>query len=306
MRNDYHLLEHVYYISPDGVQYPLFGGRRALLGFAGLEMPGIRYISDGGPFINGERVRDYRLDSRIIDLQLYESGCSRQARWDNLGEIMDAVRPNRGGVGQLLVVLPDWTERAIDAWILSGPDGTYKGSDSLLAFDIRENLRFLAPYPIWYDPAANSLTFAVSVSDSCLPTCLPTCLGSGLIVASATITYPGTFESFPTITLTGPMNHPEISNDTTGETISLEYDIASGETVTVATSHDGALVYNNVGVNLIGTVADVNDLTTFSIRPAGVSVPGGVNVISVTASGGTVGMTAVTIEYYDRYLGVPK
>lgn len=306
MKSDYQLLEHFYYISPDGEQYPVFGGRRALMSFAGLGMPTINYITDNGPFVHGERVRGYKLDSRIIDISLYESGCKRQTRWENIGEIIDTVRMNRGGVGKILVVLPDWTEREIDAWILAGPGGNYQGDSGLLAFDINENLRFFAPYPIWRDPNAVTETLTSTVTESCLPMCLPICIGSATISSTIDITYPGTFESFPTITITGPIGYPVIRNVTTGKEIALLYNVSAGEVVTIELSPGRGLVYNNYGANLIGVVNNPNDLAEFSIEPESLTVPGGVNEIYVAGSGGILGTTQIVIAYYVQYLGVSK
>lgn len=299
-------IEFVSYTSHDGVEYPLYGGKRALMSFSGLAMPDIRYITDSGPFINGVRVRDYRLDTRTIDFVQYERGCSRQKRWDNIGLMIDSIRMNRGGPGVILVVLPDGTQRAIGAWIQEGPAGEYTADSAQVAFDIRELLRFLAPYPVWYDPTSEVETFVVTPVDSCLPTCLPTCLGNGVIYTTVQIAYTGTFESFPTITITGPLSQPQITNITTGKSIELDYVVGAGEVVTIELTPYAATVTNNFGADLIGTVTNLNDLGSFSIVPEGLYVPGGINEILVQGAGGLVGVTAISITYFTNYLGVPR
>lgn len=298
-------IEFVYYYSPDGVQYPLFGGKRALMRFSGLEMPEINYLQDSGPFVHGTRIRDFRLGTRILEFTQFERGLSRQDRWDNLGEMISTMRPNRGGSGRVLVVLPNGTEREIDAWILEGPAGEYVGDASLSPWDLDETIRFICPFPVWRDPNENSALFTISLSDSCLPTCLPSCLGFGIINTSIDITYPGTWESKPTIVLTGPIAEPIVRNETTNEQITLNYVAVAGETIYIELTPDSALVYNNFGTNLIGTVTDSNDLSAFSIDPVGLDVPDGINEIIIAASGGVAGLTSIELNYYDRYLGVP-
>lgn len=299
-------VEYVYYIAPDGIQYPLFGGSRVLMRFAGLGMPNINYITDSGPFVQGERVRDFKLDARIIDFVLYERGCSRQDRWDNLGNIVDSIRMNRGGAGKIIIVLPDFSEREIDAWILDGPRVNWQGDSSLVPFDINEPLRFIAPYPIWSDPVESETIHTGDILSSCLPLCLSTCIGSAVINTSFDIDYIGTFESFPTIEITGSLDSPLIENVTTGKKIQFLYNIGVTEVVTVELTPDQALVYNNFGDNLIGVIEDTNDLSTFSIEPEGLNVPGGVNTIRLQGSGGTLGTTQILLLYEDMYLAVPR
>lgn len=311
IRYQWQEIEHAYYISPDGVEYPLWGGKRALMRFSGLAMPDIRYITDSGPFVHGSRVRDYRLQDRIVEFVPYDRGCSRQTRWNNIGDITATIRPNRGGSGRILVYLPDGTEREIDAWVSSGPSGEYDSESSFSAFDIREVLRFLAPFPVWRDPDQNQEIFTVTISESCLDMCLPACIGDGIVTTGfvympIAITYPGTWESYPTVEITGPITYPTIENQTTGKTIELQYIVVAGEKVTITLTPSQAVVKNNFGVDLIGTISNLNDLGSFSIIPESVDAPNGVNDILTVGASAVAGLTAVTITYYDQYLGIPR
>lgn len=302
---NYRLIEFVSWVTPDGVEYPLFGGRRALLGWNGFGMPPIEYLTDRGPNQHGVTIRDFRLQPRVVDLLPFEQGGKRQDYWNNQGQLADMFRPNRGGAGRVVVVLPDGTMREIFARVQEGPRGDYDATAGPGAWDVREAVRLIAEYPVWRDPDSNSVTFTVVPVDSCIEICIPFCIGSGNINATADITYGGTWESYPTITLTGPMSRPSIANLTTGETIALNYNIAAGETVTITLGPQIDTIVNNLGNNLIGAVEDENDLSTFHLEVAPVAV-GGVNAIRVIAANGVVGQTAISISYYTYYLGVPK
>lgn len=300
-------IELAYYISPDGVEYPLFGGKqRVLMSFDGLGMPDINYITDSGPFINGARVRDFRLSERVIDFFLRERGCSRDERWNNIGDLIATIRMNRGGAGRILVVLPDGTQREIDAWIQDGPSGRYDASGALSPYDLAESLRFLAPYPIWRDPDAENESITIMAAGSCLDTCLPTCLGDGAINPYITITYPGTFETYPTIFIFGPAVNPIIRNMITDKEIDLKYSVAAGEIVTIDLTPYQATITNNFGTDLIGTASDLDSLGTFAIEPESVDVPGGVNLIQFICAGAVAPATRAIIQYNDNYLGVPR
>lgn len=302
---DKHMVEFVYYITPDGVQYPLFGGGRAMLGWTAFGLPPLHYIKDRGPFQHGSTVRDFRLDDRVLDLQPYETGCERQDYWDHQGALLDAIRPNRGGPGRILVILPDFTEREIFVRILSGPSGDYDATGGQLVSDVRETLRFEAANPVWRDPNIEDEIFVVTPADSCLPRCLPFCIGSGVINSTVSITYPGTWLTYPTIVITGPIDEPIVENLTTGEAIELNYNVAAGEVVIITLGQEKDEVINNFGDNLIGTVKNPSDLATFHIEAAPLA-PGGVNVIRVIGSNGDPAVTGVDFSYYINYLGVPK
>jgi len=303
-------LEYVSYIAQDGKEYPIYGGRRALLSLTNFGMAPLTYLQDRGAFQNGVTVRDYRLQPRSIDLFPFERGCKRQDFWDSLGTLSDSVRPNRGlpgTVGKILVVLPDFSQREIDALIVDSPVGSWDYQGSLQTSDMRESLRFFCPDPVWRDPTAATEDFTVNVSaDSCLPQCMPFCISAtGIISDTLDITYTGTWKTYPTITIIGGLAFPVISNLTTGQTIELDYTISIGETVTIALSEQIDTITNNFGQNLIGTVKDQNDLSTFSIEVDPIA-PGGVNTIQVIGSGATGGATGITVSYQTRYLGVPK
>jgi len=303
---NYQLIEFAYYITPDGVQYPLFGGRRALMSWQAAGMPPITYLQDRGPFQNGVTVRDFRLDARIINLQLYERGCLRDDFWCNEAEMINALRPNRSSVvaaGTLLFIRPDNVEIEIGARILEGPAGNWDGESSLSTADLRESVRFFCEDPIWRLPTALTETFTSTITGACLDTCLDTCLANDYIATTTTINYPGTWEGDQiTIVITGPMTSPEIINNTTGQSIQLDYIVASGETVTITILPNTVTVLNDLGVNLIGTVSSDSDLATFALATVGDLTASGDNSITVVGAAVEEGVSQVTFTYYVRHI----
>lgn len=300
-----HLIEFAYYISPDNVQYPLFGGKRVLMSWQALGMPDINHLHDRGPFQNGVTVRDFRLDPRLINLQLFERGCKRNDFWCNEAALIDSIRPNRSSVGDagtLLFIRPDLTEIEIGARILQGPTGNWDGTGSLKAYDMRESLRFFCEDPVWRLPTALTETFSSSITPACLDTCLDTCLANDFIAETTAIAYNGTWEGDQiTIAITGPMTSPEIINNTTGQSILLNYIVSNGETVTVAILPNQVTVTNNFGVNLIGTVDSTSDLSTFGLVTAGDLSATGSNSITVIGTG-VDGSSEVTFTYFVRHI----
>lgn len=303
------LVEFAYFITPDGIEYPLFGGQRSIMSWDGIGMPEPAYITDRGPFQHGETVRDFRLDRRIVSLELYERGCGRPDFWCIPGQLIDRLRPNRSSTaasGTLRIYRPinenrplQLTGIEIGARILRGPNGSWVGDER----DYNRALRLLCEDPIWQDVSATEATFEPEVADSCLDYCLPQCVGSSVINDTTNITYCGTWNGDKiTITITGPITGPTVTNSTTGKSIQLSYTVSAGETVTIDIQPDIVTVENNSGTNLIGTVTNVSDLVTFVLAAIGDLTSDGTNTIQVTGSGGTAGETAVTINYRQRFI----
>ncbi len=149
------------------------------------------------------------------------------------------------------------------------------------------------PYAAAYKIALNStqLTSLSAAMDAA---------GSGGSAYSAPIVYVGDVDSYPVITLQGPIADPVITNTTTGDVLDF-----TGGTVG---SVDTWIIDTRFGRKsaLFGTTSVANylstdsDLATFRIAADPIAA-GGTNIITVDSSdSGTAAI--VTISYYNRYL----
>lgn len=120
--------------------------------------------------------------------------------------------------------------------------------------------------------------------------------GTGLYTCSPS------WHSYPVITIIGPIKTPTITNTTTSEVISLSYNVAAGETVTINTAYGNKTVTSSVNGNIIGTVTTASDLATFHIA-CSPEATGGINSFTV-AGNDMSGATAVYMTYYARYIGI--
>jgi len=81
------------------VNYPLVN----LLNFSGgplrsvanFGMPPIRFITQRGPFQDGETPLDMRLDPRVLQIAIADYLCNRTDFWTRRNELIDMLRPNR-------------------------------------------------------------------------------------------------------------------------------------------------------------------------------------------------------------------
>lgn len=120
--------------------------------------------------------------------------------------------------------------------------------------------------------------------------------------ASKTITYTGSFLTYPTITITGPITDPVLTNVSTGEDLDFTgVTIAGGDTYTIDCRFGYKTVKNAAGVNKIADLTAASDLATFHLG-ADPEVSGGANAFTLTGTG-TDANTTVTIAYNERFVG---
>lgn len=292
-----------------------------VLSFTGLGMPAIVYIDEQGPLQNGVTILDYRLQQRIVQYSLRVNGkCSRNDYWDKRGDLIDILRPNRQTsdtefqLGRLRVVRPDGVTRDINAIIEQGPAFSARNPEVWDEWSFTDTLRFLCADPTFFDPDLVDVTWDVEVYKGWIfkSALYPhntvfgrnSLFGSRSLSGQATVTYTGTILAYPIITITGPVSSPSITNQTLGTKIQLNYDIATGETVTINTTYGNKTIENNVGVNLIGTLSDDSDLN-FYIAPHPYAEDG-VNIFIAGGAGAEVGVTNLTMSYYTRYIGIQE
>lgn len=312
--------EFDYYLAPDGSRYDFDNGAdKFMFSFTGYGMPPIEYVKQRGPFQHGETLLDYRLQSRVVQLEHRRQATmheGRQGYWENRADVLNWLRPNRQlansfGLGTLVKILPDNTKRNLDVLVQQGPVFAAQSIDTGEFLGWTDIIQFIAPDPTFYNPAQQTTIWAITVLlgkiyySAFAPTELkyPYFYGLDVVSGSTNITYPGTWLTYPTITFIGPLNQPVITNNTTNEKIQLSYNIAAGETVTVDLAFGNKTVTNNFGANLIGVVTPDSDLATFHIAPDP-EAAGGVNNLTVSGGGGSAGLTQIQMSYYTRYIGI--
>ena len=311
MRASRRLVEFSEYISPDGERY-YFDTRESkfAMSFMGDGMPPIEYISQRGPFQHGETIYDYRLNPRVIQFAHYSGAKDRHRYWDKRADVLNLLRPNRQSAGSfdlgtLRKYMIDGTIRDIDVMIERGPLFKSMDLNKWDEFGFMETLRFVAPDPTFYDPALDTLTWSLGIVQVELefPITFPIEFSESLIQGETnTITYDGTWLSYPTIVITGPISGFNIENVDTGKMIQLNYAIQAGEIVTISLEYGNKTVESDIQGNIIGVVSTDSDLAEFAI----VSDPeaaGGVNNLEVNGASAD-NDTEIVLSYFTRYIGI--
>lgn len=298
--------------DPAGYVFSLNNGRtRAVLSEAGGGMPPINYIVSSGPYQDGATLRGFRLGERAYILLVRWQGCSRDQYWQYRAKLIDWLRPNRQVLGELApltlrkYLTVNGRDIARDLYVMpaQGPEFAARDPGSWDEFGFSETVRLVAHDPTWYDAAQTTVDLTPASADSLvMPFTFPITFGSGIVSDSETIAYGGTWAAYPTITITGPIEGPQVRNVTTGELIALDYAVAAGEEVAIDLAYGAKTVTNNLGDNLIGELTNDSDLATWHLEPAP-GAPDGNNQINFAGSGAT-GATMFAINWFDRYVGI--
>ena len=282
--------ERLVYYTPQGVAYPLHAPpSRVVTAEEGFGLPTLSYIVDRYPNQHGDTVRDFTLQPRAVQLVILHQFRSRTDYWAGRAGLLDAIRPNRitdfGAPGSLLKY-GGGVRRKLDVFIESGP-GFTPPQGGWREWSFTEALRFIAHDPTWYDPREQIFT----LDSDALP-----------MPYEAQVSYAGSWPAQPTFVVNGPVDDPVIVNSGTGQTIGLNYSLASGRHLTITLQGTKSVLLDD-NTNLMPYVTDDSDLTTWSLWPDP-QAASGVNTVSLGGSGMSDGVTSCVMRYYTRYLGI--
>lgn len=290
--------------SYDGRKYTFPDGERVFKSYGNYGMPDVSYQTRKGYKQDGETVVDYTIGTRSIPIQLYWSGaCKRSTYWANRAALLDFLRPNRGGALTLEVRQSGGNRRALKVYPAPGPTFAPTSPDTN-NWEIDEGLSFIAYDPIWYNPAQASTTVSGTAASSLIfPITFPITFSPDGTTYTSTITYAGTWKTYPVITLTGPYTSATIQNTSTNITVRMLTAVGIGQSRILTFTPGSQSIVDGSGVNKFSELSDDSNIVDFNIRPSP-EVSGGTNTIVVTLTGGVVGTSAVTIAYYTRYIGI--
>ncbi len=301
--------EYDSYIAPDGEELRFDRmSDRFVQSFEGYGMSPIKYVEQQGALQHGTTIYDYKLQRRIIQWTIRQSGCSRWEYWEKRNLFIDMLRPNRHalnnfGPGKLRKYLPDGSIRDIDVHIEFGPMFA-SPTGYWDEWGFTEALRFIAPDPTFYDPTLQSTTLDISVApaDLVFPITFPIELGEALVDATSNIVCTGSWLAYPTLIITGPISGFKITNDATEEFIQISHELDSGDTITISLPYGNKEVIHSDGTNLQGSVLPNSNLATFHIAPSPQAV-NGLNPISIIGAGAG-DLTSLEIQYNERDIGI--
>ncbi len=270
---------------------------------ADLAMPPVRRLSEQGPLQHGDTDLGFRLDPRTFVLTLKTAQNQTLASlYNNRKQIINIFKPLSSLPVALKYILPNGDTRQIDCNVA----GKFQiDEESREGYMQKAVIPLRAPDPTFYDPTR--VTVYVFLSTGTFATTIPFAVpfnvgtGGGAFGQSQTITYAGTFQTNPIITITGPATNLIITNVSTNEKLDFTGTTITG-TWTIDTRYGFKTVKDGSGVNKISALSDDSSLATFHLDIDPV-VPGGGNTINITGSAFGLA-TQLYVQYYTRYIGI--
>lgn len=284
-----------------------FGGDEPdfkLLAYGNLGAPPTEFITQQGYKQDGVNERDYILQPRTITVELWRSpACDRQTYWDNRAALHEFLRPNRNGPITFTLRTPNGNLRSLI--VRADPGLVFPPNPDNNSWDIQEQLDFIAFNPILFDSGGTVLALAVAVQTQLVfPITFPITFGtSDLFLTTGNITYTGTWESYPTITLTGPYTRATVTNVTTGVALFMAVAIPQGETRVITLTPGAQSIVDQNGVNRFSDLGPGSNLIDFNLRPDP-EVPNGIQEITIQLVDGVNGISGAEIDYFNRYFAI--
>lgn len=172
---------------------------------------------------------------------------------------------------------------------------------------LRFGVNLRAANPTFYDPAQQSLSFAIQGGGNAftIPSFVPTFFGVNTLDQITTIDYAGTYKEFPVIQVYGPITDLVIINQLTGAKIDFTgHTVANGDYWTIDLRFGRKQVYRNGNTSdsqLYRLSTDSNIAEFAIVATAGQNIT--TNPIRVTGSGLSA-VSQVYFQYYNRFDGI--
>lgn len=285
------------------VEYSLDDGTFCYwVGDDGLGLAPLHRLSERGPLQHGDTDRGYRLDPRTIRLVLDIVATSQDAFEHARLSLLHIFKPNTSPI-KLKFAMVNGTYY-MDCYTMGAIP---MPSVDRMAWNQTVVIELKANDPTFYDPELNVHTYTVvgGADTGEIPMPVPSFVGIGSSSVSITenIVNEGTADVFPQIHLSGPLEDPVITNNSTGETLSFNgTHIAAAHYYNIDCRYGYKTIIDNHDVNQIAALTDDSDLVSFHLG-TDPDVVDGANSITVTA-GGMDNDSRIVMYYYTRYVGI--
>ena len=296
------MAEGWYFIDPLGTSLQLDAPslNRFLRSIGGIGMPPVDNLDTTGPQQDGATFQDFRLRPRVVPIVLSVKTASLAALFTDHQTWLNAMKPY--AVASILRrEMADGGQYELDVRIKSGMtmDTKDMASPTLQKYGVQ----FVAYDPVWRKlPIQTQLFSLPDLTQLTFPITFPIEFGGSTIDETTIFGVAGTWKTYPTITLTGPLTNPKVTNSSTSQLVQLNYTVPAGRVVTIDLTPGVKTVEDDLGVNLIGYISTDSDLFGFHL---GVSpeVAGGSNSIRIQTSGATVD-SEINMSWFSRYIGI--
>jgi phage-related protein len=259
-----------------------FGGGDSvyqILSVEGLEsLPEIRNQDDNRGYQDGMFTgRDF-LGGRSIIIEMYIFGDSTHSMQYNLDLLQRNLVPQQQGTGLLQFQLPNNALQRINARVrnrATSIDVDYSSGRGKAIYE------FFCPDPRYYDDTLNTQDITASATPTGRTYDRVYDLDYGGGATTGIITNTGWYTTYPTITITGPAVNPRVINNSTGQSLLIDYTLQATDILVLDTD------YRTVTINGVNRRAILNNASAWFAAPPGTSL------YSFQATGTGVGTSCV-------------
>ena len=254
------------------------------------------------PYLGDREIEtdDPRLNPRTFSMIIRNTQLNRDDFWAARTDLLNAVRPNRGGQPLFVFQFPDESERAI---YVRPQTPVFDNDDPQLwsEFSFEETMVFEAFDPVWFDPTADTSDITQVIADELV---FPITFDDDNIVfdneelfGQLVVNYTGNWYSYPTFTIDGPCDSITINHIELGLVINYNQPILTGQQV-VLNLNDRIFKKGNINIVL----HPISNIVDFRIEPEPV-VAGVVNTFEIFLPNAD-GNSNVNVSYNTRYIGI--
>ncbi len=156
---------------------------------------------------------------------------------------------------------------------------------------IKVQYEFFCPDPRYYDNTVQTATMTYSTPlGRTYPRVYPLTYGGGSQTQSVAVTNNGWTNTYPLITIYGPVINPIVGNSTTGQALNFNYTMAQSDVITIDLQYRTVLLNGSPARNLL-----LGSSTWFAAQP-------GANQFYFVGTGTTYGVTNATVQWNNAYI----
>jgi len=255
----------------------------------GLEgLPSLRVQdSDRGYQDGAFSGRDF-LNGRTITMTMLVLSGNGNTAFQNFNLLQSNLQPQQSGTTQLQFQLSPASglqfinARVRNAKAIVDPDYTY-------GF-IKVQYDFYCPDPRYYDNATQTATMVYTTPlGRTYPRVYPLTFGGGSNTQTVSVTNSGWTNTYPLISIYGPVTNPVIGNLTTNQALNFSYTMGASDVLSIDLLNRTVLLNGTPARNLL-----LGSSLWFAAQP-------GANQFYFTGSGTTAGTTNATVQWSNAY-----
>ncbi len=278
-----------------------------LAAYDGVGLPPQHLITDRGPYQHGENYLDFRLDPRELTLLFNITSSSTDYNLEGKMRNLTSLFSPRSSGNLWMKFTTDYNDtRYAQVSYVDGLQLVHKMGDGRV---YRVPVVVRMHEPVFRAASTTSgcseylIGYIVSGCGFTVPTYVPTSIGPDSFMSSCSLTYGGTWRTYPVVTITGPATDCVITNTTTDEKLDFTgYTIDQGDTCEIDCRYGYKTVKDAGGTNKIGELGDDSDLGTFHFE-ADPDAASGINTVSIQVAG-INDLSKVVFEYDVMYVAL--